>query len=81
MKIKHNGFHGHKDINIRVPDGLHPGDKLRVSARVARRINAAVCGCDGCQCGEYIADEVQPGIWIVTIPDDVEVRGYYPQSV
>lgn len=59
--ITHNGFHGVRTLRFRGVLAQHPitgEDCWRVSYRVARRLNAAVCGTTGCRCGERVADIV-----------------------
>lgn len=84
VTIQHNGFHGYRDLSFLAPTVAKPGDTVRVSSRVARRLNDAVCGCQACRCGEYVAFAAGPMMdrWYVTLPAegrDGKVSGFYPQ--
>jgi hypothetical protein len=65
---------------VHVPDGTGPGDTVEISERVARRLNRLVCGMYDCQCGEAVAgQDGWSGPWLVSVPEDGEQRGAYPQ--
>lgn len=83
MAIKHrityNGFHGRRTITFRGKPDAH--GIVRVSRRVARRLNRAVCGISDCQCGEGVAEEETPQTYVVRLPEKgSEIPGYHPQS-
>jgi hypothetical protein len=69
MEWTHYGFHGTTKIRIIVSDSTQPGQTVQVSEAVARRLNKAVCGISGCECGEIVAaqgwDERNPDDWYV----------------
>lgn len=54
-KIDHSGFHGRVSCRFRGEGMPGPCARVEVSARVAKRLNSAVCGMKDCKCGEYIA--------------------------
>lgn len=81
IKFTHNGFHGRTSVSFRAAAGTQPGDEVQVSARVARRLNAAVCGDEACMCCEGVAHTQGYDLpWTVIVPDSGEMRGNYPQG-
>ena len=75
----HEGFHGATQLSVRVPDAYADEDDapgapvvIPISARVARRLNDAVCGNDNCECGEYVAwqDWSDHGTWYMRLPTE-----------
>ena len=52
--IEHEGFHGLTTLRIRVPAGSEKGDAVRVSDRVANRLDRAVCGISECLCDKVV---------------------------
>jgi hypothetical protein len=85
VRWTHNGFHGLANLAARVPADAQAGDEVRVSARVARSLNRAVCGMATCCCGEHVCGQVAwyppEDVWLLTVPHDGdEQRGYYAQD-
>ena len=77
ITITHNGFHGITTLRFRGVRDRHPitGEECyRVSYRVAKRLNEAVCGTTECRCGERVADIVP---WTSADRAD-EADGYVP---
>jgi len=77
--ITHDGYHGRTVVRFRPLQTLTIESQdgsvrewHQLSRRVARRLDGAVCGMQGCRCGERITSEVDPrgaGMW-----DDEEVQ-------
>lgn len=65
IELQHTGFHGTVRRSVMVPSDAQSGDEVEVSARVAKRLNDAVCGMSDCTCGERIA---HPGAHMHTAP-------------
>ena len=87
IRLEYNGFHGHTYAAFRVPGGAKTGDRVEVSARVATRLNRAVCPGGDCECGERIASPdfitrgLEPARWWVVLPHaNGKMRGNYPQA-
>jgi hypothetical protein len=84
ITIRHDGFHGVKVLRFRgevAQDGV-----VEVSARVAARLNRAVCGCAGCKCGERAARHYDrlggtTDSWCLMLPESGDtIRGNYPKK-
>jgi len=85
VTLNHNGFHGintvsfipQKIVNIDIEQIGEPGIYWEVSPRVAKRLNATVCGMSDCTCYEQITIENHAGRHFVPIQGDYEIRGNY----
>ena len=74
--IAHNGFHGPTTVSFRGPLPSLLNRCVPVSARVARRLNRAVCGVRGCACSERLAFQLSSAGdgWFVAMPNVLCVR-------
>lgn len=53
ITLIHNGFHGRNELRFRAE--VNSTGYAVVSARVADRLDKAVCGLSDCKCGEFVA--------------------------
>lgn len=83
VTIWYNGFHGYTRLRFRseTPDA----DDHVVSERVARRLNAEVCGMKDCLCRNSVAyrDRYRFGDneWHVLAKDGETIRGPYASGI